>query len=37
VGGTKNPDLDRIAGLLPDLIIANREENKRPAAPRAST
>lgn len=29
VGGTKNPDLDRIAGLRPDLIIANREENKR--------
>ncbi len=29
VGGTKNPDLDCIAGLRPDLVIANREENKR--------
>jgi ABC-type Fe3+-hydroxamate transport system substrate-binding protein len=27
VGGTKNLHPDRIAGLKPDLIIANREEN----------
>jgi len=29
VGGTKNPDLDRIAALGPDLVIANQEENTR--------
>jgi ABC-type Fe3+-hydroxamate transport system substrate-binding protein len=29
IGGTKNPDLDKIVGLNPDLIIANREENER--------
>ena len=29
VGGTKNPDLERIAGLRPDLVLANREKNKR--------
>jgi len=29
VGGTKDPDLERIAGLRPDLVLANREENKR--------
>lgn len=28
VGGTKNPDLDAILGLRPDLVIANREENR---------
>lgn len=27
VGGTKNPDLEAIARLRPDLVIANREEN----------
>lgn len=27
VGGTKNADLDRIAALSPDLVLANREEN----------
>ena len=27
VGGTKNPDLETIVGLAPDLVIANREEN----------
>jgi len=31
VGGTKNPDLDAIAGLRPDLVIANREENGKRA------
>jgi hypothetical protein len=30
VRGTKNPDRERIAGLRPDLVIANEEEN-RPA------
>lgn len=29
VGGTKNPDLAAILALAPDLVIANREENKR--------
>jgi ABC-type Fe3+-hydroxamate transport system substrate-binding protein len=30
IGGTKNPDLDAVAALLPDLVLANTEEN-RPA------
>ncbi|MEU5593712.1 helical backbone metal receptor [Streptomyces sp. NPDC020298] len=30
VGGTKNPRLDRIAALAPDLVIANEEENRAP-------
>jgi ABC-type Fe3+-hydroxamate transport system substrate-binding protein len=29
VGGTKSPDLDRIAGLAPDLVLVNAEENRR--------
>ena len=29
IGGTKNPDVARIIGLAPDLVIANREENRR--------
>ncbi|MCL4240734.1 MAG: ABC transporter substrate-binding protein [Dehalococcoidia bacterium] len=29
VGGTKNPDVSGIAAMLPDLVIANREENRR--------
>jgi ABC-type Fe3+-hydroxamate transport system substrate-binding protein len=29
VGGTKNPDLAAIRALAPDLVIANREENRR--------
>ncbi|MEI2777364.1 MAG: helical backbone metal receptor [Tetrasphaera sp.] len=28
VRGTKNPDLDAIAALQPDLVIANKEENR---------
>ncbi|GHD37004.1 helical backbone metal receptor [Streptomyces galbus] len=28
VGGTKNPDTDRIAALAPDLVVANEEENR---------
>ncbi|UQA96402.1 helical backbone metal receptor [Streptomyces halobius] len=28
VGGTKNPDTDRITALAPDLVIANEEENR---------
>jgi ABC-type hemin transport system substrate-binding protein len=28
VGGTKNPSLERIRELTPDLVIANREENR---------
>jgi ABC-type Fe3+-hydroxamate transport system substrate-binding protein len=29
VGGTKNPDLELIRTLAPDLVIANAEENRR--------
>lgn len=29
VRGTKNPDLDTVVALRPDLVIANREENRR--------
>lgn len=29
MGGTKNPDVAAIAELAPDLVIANREENRR--------
>ncbi|NUU22162.1 MAG: cobalamin-binding protein [Streptomycetaceae bacterium] len=30
VRGTKNPDLDAITALAPDLVIANEEENRVP-------
>ncbi|MFI6501148.1 helical backbone metal receptor [Nonomuraea typhae] len=30
VRGTKNPDLDAIAGLRPDVVLANFEENREP-------
>ncbi|MFF8943985.1 helical backbone metal receptor [Streptomyces sp. NPDC014864] len=30
IGGTKNPHVDRIAALAPDLVIANEEENRAP-------
>lgn len=30
IGGTKNPKLDRIIDLAPDLVIANEEENREP-------
>ncbi len=30
VGGTKNPEVDRILTLTPDLVIANEEENREP-------
>jgi ABC-type Fe3+-hydroxamate transport system substrate-binding protein len=30
VGGTKNPKLDPILALAPDLVIANEEENRQP-------
>jgi ABC-type Fe3+-hydroxamate transport system substrate-binding protein len=29
IGGTKNPDIRAILALAPDLIIANKEENRR--------
>jgi ABC-type Fe3+-hydroxamate transport system substrate-binding protein len=29
IGGTKNPDVDAIAKLEPELVIANAEENRR--------
>lgn len=29
IGGTKKPDLDRIIALRPDVVVANKEENKR--------
>ncbi|MFP8489682.1 helical backbone metal receptor [Gracilimonas sp. Q87] len=28
IGGTKNPNVDKIIGLKPDLIISNKEENR---------
>ncbi|MBL3665880.1 ABC transporter substrate-binding protein [Streptomyces sp. M2CJ-2] len=28
IGGTKNPKVERIAALAPDLVIANEEENR---------
>ncbi|MGW0594086.1 helical backbone metal receptor [Streptosporangium sp. NPDC002607] len=28
IGGTKNPDLAAVAGLRPDLVLANEEENR---------
>jgi ABC-type Fe3+-hydroxamate transport system substrate-binding protein len=30
VGGTKNPDVDKIIELAPDLVLANEEENREP-------
>ena len=29
IGGTKTPSIDRIRALSPDLVIANREENRK--------
>ena len=29
IGGTKNPDIEAITSIAPDLVIANREENRR--------
>lgn len=29
VGGTKNPDIEAIAALAPDLVVVDREENRR--------
>jgi len=29
VGGTKNPDLERISVLQPDLVVVNAEENRK--------
>jgi ABC-type Fe3+-hydroxamate transport system substrate-binding protein len=29
IGGTKNPRIDRIKALNPDIVIANREENRK--------
>ncbi|MCY3883011.1 MAG: helical backbone metal receptor [Chloroflexi bacterium] len=29
IGGTKNPDIEAITSTAPDLVIANREENRR--------
>jgi ABC-type Fe3+-hydroxamate transport system substrate-binding protein len=28
IGGTKNPNIELIVGLKPDIVVANREENK---------
>lgn len=30
IGGTKNPDVERVAALAPDLVVANDEENRAP-------
>lgn len=32
VGGTKNPDIDAIVGLGPDVVLMDREENRAPDA-----
>jgi ABC-type Fe3+-hydroxamate transport system substrate-binding protein len=29
VGGTKNPDVEAIVGLRPDLVVVDREENRK--------
>lgn len=29
IGGTKNPRIDKIRDIVPDLIIANKEENRK--------
>ena len=29
VGGTKNPDIEKIIALRPDLVLMNREENRK--------
>lgn len=29
VGGTKDPDVDAIVGLAPDVVVVDREENRR--------
>ena len=30
VGGTKNPDVDQIIAMQPDLVLMNSEENRKP-------
>ena len=30
IGGTKNPDVERIVALRPDVVLANEEENRAP-------
>ncbi len=30
VGGTKNPDVERIIAIRPDVVLANEEENREP-------
>jgi ABC-type Fe3+-hydroxamate transport system substrate-binding protein len=30
IGGTKNPDVERIVALRPDVVVANEEENRQP-------
>jgi ABC-type Fe3+-hydroxamate transport system substrate-binding protein len=30
IGGTKNPDVDAVLRLAPDLVVANEEENREP-------
>ena len=34
VGGTKDVDVDAVLALAPELVIANQEENSRPALER---
>ncbi len=36
-GGTKNPDLERIVSLAPDLVLMNGEENRREDAEALTT
>jgi ABC-type Fe3+-hydroxamate transport system substrate-binding protein len=30
IGGTKNPDVERIVAIRPDVVLANEEENREP-------
>jgi ABC-type Fe3+-hydroxamate transport system substrate-binding protein len=30
IGGTKNPDVERIIAIRPDVVLANEEENREP-------
>ena len=37
IGGTKNPDIEAVLGLRPDLVVANAEENRAEDLERLAT